>query len=183
MVGSRGTLANSRKAHDVPVRAVVTKNADTYDIVRDKSRLSGRDVSAIAEMDQVSSKTLQRMGTRTRQVPLCWHGAQCAWLAPQRSLPLLAPRGREASPTVQEQVNDHKIPEVQIVEQIQEQIVETSKVNPLERVQQRAVEQSVSLFERLHEFGKRLEKSLARPVRKRRNDQRDWKVIGRKTCN
>ena len=33
---------------------------------------------------------------------------------------------------------------------------------PLERVQQRTVEQSVSLFERLDEFGKRLDRSLAR---------------------
>ena len=48
------------------------------------------------------------------------------------------------------------------MEQIQEQIVETIKVNPLERVQQRAVEQSVRLFERLDEFGKRLDMSLAR---------------------
>ena len=49
-------------------------------------------------------------------------------------------------PTVQEQVIVQGIPEVQVVERIQEQIVESI---PLERVQQRTVEQSVSLFERL----------------------------------
>ena len=43
-----------------------------------------------------------------------------------------------------------------------EQTVEAIKVNPLERVQRRAVEQSVSLFERLEDFDKRLEMSLAR---------------------
>ena len=36
-------------------------------------------------------------------------------------------------PTVQEQVIVQEIPEVQVVEQIQEQIVETIKVDPLER--------------------------------------------------
>ena len=65
-------------------------------------------------------------------------------------------------PTVQKQVIVQGNPEVQVVEQIQERIVETIKVNPLERVHQRAVEQSVSFFERLDEIGKRLEMSLAR---------------------
>ena len=65
-------------------------------------------------------------------------------------------------PTVQEPVLGEGIPELQVVEQKQEQIVEAIKVNLLERVQQRAVEQSLSLFERLDEFGKRLDMSLAR---------------------
>ena len=64
--------------------------------------------------------------------------------------------------TVQEQVIVQGIPEVQVVKLVQKQIVEAIEVNPLERVQQRAVEQSVSLFERFDEFGKRLEMSLAR---------------------
>ena len=40
--------------------------------------------------------------------------------------------------------------------------METVKVDPLERVQQHAVEQSASLFERVEEFGKRLDLSLKR---------------------
>ena len=66
------------------------------------------------------------------------------------------------APTVQEPVLGRGIPELQVVEQKQERTVEAIKVNPLERVQRRAVEQSVSLFERLEEFDKRLEMSLAR---------------------
>ena len=70
-------------------------------------------------------------------------------------------RNRVDAPTVQEPVLGQGIPELQ-VEQKQKQTVEAIKVNPLERVQRRAVEQSVSLFERLEEFDKRLEMSLAR---------------------
>ena len=62
-------------------------------------------------------------------------------------------------PTVQEQVIVQGIPKVQVVERIQEQIVQSIL---LERVQQRTVELSVSLFERLDEIGKRLDMSLAR---------------------
>ena len=76
-------------------------------------------------------------------------------------------------PTVQEQVIVQGIPEVQVVEQIQEEIVEAIKVNPLERVQQRAVEQSVIFFERLDEIGKRLEMSLARRSEERAIDSVD----------
>ena len=54
------------------------------------------------------------------------------------------------------------ISELQVVEQKLEQTVEAMEVNLLERVQRRAVEQSVSLFERLEEFDKRLEMSEAR---------------------
>ena len=36
MVGSRGFMSNLRKAHDVPVRGVITKGAHRYDIVREK---------------------------------------------------------------------------------------------------------------------------------------------------
>ena len=54
------------------------------------------------------------------------------------------------------------IPELQVVEQMLEQTFEVMEVNLLERVQRRAVEQSVSLFERLEEFDKRLEMSEAR---------------------
>ena len=77
-------------------------------------------------------------------------------------------------PTVQEQVILPENPEDQFVERIQEQIVETI---PLERAQQRTVEQSVSLFERLDKFGKRLDMSLARRSEIEEIDQRDWKVI------
>ena len=71
-------------------------------------------------------------------------------------------RNRVDAPTVQEPVLGQGIPELQVVEQKQKQTVEAIKVNPLERVQRRAVEQSVSLFERLEEFDNRLEMSLAR---------------------
>ena len=69
-----------------------------------------------------------------------------------------------AAPAVSyaEQVPGQGIPELQVVKQKQIQTVEAIKVNPLERVQRRAVEQSMSLFERLEEFDKRLEMSLAR---------------------
>ena len=66
------------------------------------------------------------------------------------------------APTVQEPVLGQGIPELQVVEQKLEQTVEAMEVNLLERVQRRAVEQSVSLFERLEEFDKRLEMSEAR---------------------
>ena len=52
---------------------------------------------------------------------------------------------RVDAPTVQEPVLGQGIPELQIVEQKQEQTVEAIKVNPLERVQRRAVEQSCEL--------------------------------------
>ena len=65
-------------------------------------------------------------------------------------------------PTVQEQVIVQGIPVLQVVEQKLEQTVEAMQVKLLERVQQRAVEQSKRLFERLEEFHKRLEMSEAR---------------------
>ena len=71
-------------------------------------------------------------------------------------------RDRVNAPTVQEPVLGQGIPELQVVEQKLEQTVEAMEVNLLERVQRRAVEQSVSLFERLEEFDKRLEMSEAR---------------------
>ena len=71
-------------------------------------------------------------------------------------------RDRVNGPTVQEPVLGQGIPELQVVEQKLEQTVEAMEVNPLERVQRRAVEQSASLFERLEEFDKRLEMSDAR---------------------
>ena len=58
---------------------------------------------------------------------------------------------------MQKPVLGQGIPELQVVEQILEQTFEAMEVNLLERVQRRAVEQSVSLFERLEEFDKRLE--------------------------
>ena len=93
-------------------------------------------------------------------------------------------RNRVDAPTVQEPLLGQGIPELQVVEQKQERTVEAIKVNPLERVQRRAVEQSVSLFERLEEFDKRLEMSLARRAE---NDEM-IKEIGilleeEKTCN
>ena len=278
MVGSRGLMSNFRKAHNVPVCGVITKGAHTCDIVREEvdsadeeslAHISGG--SGTEEMESVplpkilSSTKFRRHCGRTRQVPLCWHAAQCPWhrrgrcllkhqeaaksLAtgeeeikaelnalwtalkkltaslmwrtgsafganaaaisaaifaacterfPERtteqiedtSLPQASasqvtgsPRLDELDaavchrvrqeqfargettqkivdvPTVQEQAIVQGIPEVQIVERIQEQIVESI---PLERVQQRTVEQSVSLFERLDINGKRLDMSLSR---------------------
>ena len=49
-------------------------------------------------------------------------------------------QNRVENPTVQEQVNVQENPEVHVMERIQEQIVETSKVFPRERCQQRTVE-------------------------------------------
>ena len=49
------------------------------------------------------------------------------------------------NPTVQERVIVQKIPEVQVVERIQEQILETIKTVPKERVQQRTVENIVDV--------------------------------------
>ena len=69
---------------------------------------------------------------------------------------------RVSVPTVQEQMTVQGIPELQVVEQKLEQTVEAMEVKLLERVQRRAVEQSVRLFELLEEFDKRLEKSEAR---------------------
>ena len=97
---------------------------------------------------------------------------------------------RVSVPTVQEQMNVQVIPDAQVMEQIQKQIVETvpqgrdqrvqgipelqvveqlleqaveaSQVRLLERVQQRVDAQSKRLFERLEEFHKRLEMSEAR---------------------
>ena len=84
------------------------------------------------------------------------------------SVPLLhavvnvIPESRVPAPQVQEPVLGQGIPELQVVEQKMEQIFEAMEVNLLERVQRRAIEQSVSLFERLEEFDKRLEMSEAR---------------------
>ena len=60
---------------------------------------------------------------------------------------------------MQEPVLGQEIPELQVVEQKLEQTVEAMEVKLLERVQRRAVEQSVS---RLEEFDKRLGMSEAR---------------------
>ena len=48
-----------------------------------------------------------------------------------------------------------------------QQTVEANKVNQLERVQQRAVEQSVNIFEQLEQFDKRLEHESGATVRQR----------------
>ena len=74
----------------------------------------------------------------------------------------VVPESRVPAPLVQKPVLGQGIPELQVVEQILEQTFEAMEVNLLERVQRRAVEQSVSLFERLEEFDKRLEMSEAR---------------------
>ena len=83
-------------------------------------------------------------------------------------------------PTVQEQVIVQENPEVQCVERIQKQIVETI---PLERVQLRTVEQSVSLFERLDEIGKRLDMSLARRSENEEMIKEIGKLLEEKTCS
>ena len=61
-----------------------------------------------------------------------------------------------------DECDTENFPELQVVEQKLEQIVEAMEVKLLERVQRRAVEQSERLFERLEEFDKRLEMSEAR---------------------
>ena len=70
-------MPNLRKAHDVPVRGVVTKGADTYDIVREKADSVDEevldctsDVSATDEMDQeaLSSKTASSQAPRCRKM-------------------------------------------------------------------------------------------------------------------
>ena len=92
-------------------------------------------------------------------------------------------RNRVDCPTVQEPVLGQGIPELQVVEQKQKQTVEAIKVNPLERVQRRAVEQSVSLFERLEEFDKRLEMSLARRAENDEMIKEIGILLEKKTCN
>ena len=66
-------MPNLRKAHDLPV------SRGKVDSAGEESLDYTSDVSVIDEMGQVSSKTFQKLGTRTRQVPRCWHGSRCPW--------------------------------------------------------------------------------------------------------
>ena len=63
MAGSKVTMPNLRKAHDVPVDGVVTKGADTCDIVRDKADSVDEEVlnytSDVSATDEVESELLQ----------------------------------------------------------------------------------------------------------------------------
>ena len=72
-VGPKVTVSNLRKAHDLLVLREKVDSADeeTLDYTSD--------VSVIDEMGSVSSKTFRKLGTRTQQVPRCWHGSRCPW--------------------------------------------------------------------------------------------------------
>ena len=69
-VGPKVTVPNLRKAHDIRVLRGTVDSADEESL---------SDVSVFDEMDQVSSKTFRKLGSQSRQVPRCWHGAQCSW--------------------------------------------------------------------------------------------------------
>ena len=71
--GSKVTVPILRKAHDLPVSLGKVDSGD------EESLDYTSDVSIIDEMGPVSSKTFRKLGTRTRQVPRCWHGSRCPW--------------------------------------------------------------------------------------------------------
>ena len=69
--GSKVTVPNLQKAHDIPGLRGKDDSADEESLDYDS------DVSVIDEMGPVSSRTFWKLGTRTRQVLRCWHGPRC----------------------------------------------------------------------------------------------------------